>query len=164
MLELKLILQVGGEVAMSKRLRLAVLAVLVAIAVSSSLVSIFLGEQTWDALLLNFGTEMAGAIVTYTLLELVLGERERSESRKAELITRMSSDEREVAVPAAKELRRRGWLTDGSLYGANLVGAKNAKFTKARSVVFGGEKHVCCGEGVDLRKPLKAARARVSPK
>jgi len=32
----------------------------------------------------------------------------------------MGSGVRDVAVPAADELRRRGWLTDGSLRGANL--------------------------------------------
>ena len=98
-----------------------VLAVLLAVALASALVATLVGndKQTWQAALLNFGTELAGAVVTFIMLQLLVGGR----ARKEELIAQMGSDVRDVAVPAADELRRRGWLTDGSLIGADLIGA-----------------------------------------
>ena len=54
------------------RLRWAILRTLIAVALASSLVAVMLGSQEWDALLLNPGTEMAGAAATYGLLELVI--------------------------------------------------------------------------------------------
>jgi len=62
---------------------------------------------------------MAGAVVMYVLLRMVIGTR----TRKADLIAQMGRDVRDVAVPAADELRRHGWLTDGSPQGAILVRA-----------------------------------------
>jgi hypothetical protein len=112
------------------RVRWLVLAVLVIVAVTSSLVSYFVFGESWGSLLQNFGTEMLGAVVTYALLELVIGKREEKEQEqeeieklKADLIAKMGSDVRDVAVPAAEELRRRGWLRDGSLIQAKLIGA-----------------------------------------
>jgi len=101
---------------MTARVQRGVLAVLLAVAAASALVATLVGTQTWDAALLNFGTEMAGAVVTYGLLHRVIGGRERKE----DLIAQMGSDVRDVAVHAANELRRHGWLTDGSLTGADL--------------------------------------------
>ena len=116
------------------RLRWIIIVVPVAGAVASSLVALLLGGQSWDGLLLNFGTEMAGAVVTYALLELVIGRRERLRqrldeeaagirTRKTELIALLGSAVHDVALPAAEELSRRGWLSDGSVRGANLFGA-----------------------------------------
>jgi uncharacterized protein YjbI with pentapeptide repeats len=102
--------------------RTVILLALGATAMASSVVALLVGKQEWDGLLLNFGTEIAGAVVTYGLFELFIGRRERQEEEKARLVAQMGSDEREVAVPAAAELARRGWLY-GSLYGANLGGA-----------------------------------------
>jgi uncharacterized protein YjbI with pentapeptide repeats len=108
------------------QLRWWILGVLIAVALASSLVAVLSGSR-WQDALLNFGTEMAGAVVTYGLFELIIERRERREAekeaveaRKAELIAQMGSDVRDVAVPAADELRRQGWLTDGSLRGAIL--------------------------------------------
>ena len=47
------------------RWRWTIIGVLVSVAAASSLVALVLGDQAWDALLLNFGTEMAGAMVTH---------------------------------------------------------------------------------------------------
>jgi hypothetical protein len=113
------------------RLRIAVLLALIVVALVSSLGALLWGNQELDGLALNFGTEMAGAVVTYLLLELVIGRMERREAereaemkereaRKADLIAQMGSTVKDVAVAAVEELQRYGWLTDGSLRGAYL--------------------------------------------
>jgi hypothetical protein len=85
------------------------------------------GIDDWKGLALNLGTEMIGAAVTYALFELVIermerreAEKEELEAKKADLIARMGSSRQDVAVAAAEELQRYGWLTDGSLRGAYL--------------------------------------------
>ncbi len=82
----------------------------------------------WSGLLLNSGTEMAGAAALYYLLERVLEPGERREARKRDLIAQLGSSVHDVAITAAEELRREGWLMDGelrsvNLYRANLQGA-----------------------------------------
>ena len=123
----------GNEATMtSTQLRNRVLAVLIVVALLSSLLGVLVNKD-WPGLLLNFGTEMAGAVVTYLLLELVIGRREEREAKleaekqqleakKADLIAQMGSQVQDVAIAAVEELRRHGWLTDGSLRGANLQG------------------------------------------
>jgi uncharacterized protein YjbI with pentapeptide repeats len=103
-----------------KRLPWTVLAILVGVAVVSSLAGLRDAGQGLAELWLNLGTELAGAVVTFILIDLVLGARQRKEA----LITQMGSDVREVAVPAVDDLRREGWLTNGALRGADLVGAR----------------------------------------
>ena len=100
------------------RLRVGVLLILIGVALVSSLGALLWGNQEWDGLALNLGSEMAGAIVTYLLLELFIGRREL----KAHLITQMGSKVQDVAIAAAEELRRHGWLMD--LERADLKGAK----------------------------------------
>ena len=116
-----------------------------AAAIASLLVALFLGKRDWDGLLLNLGTEMLGAWLTYALFEFFIGRAEKQEEDrakeaddKARLITQMRSLVRDVAVPAVDELRRRGWLCDGSLRRANLASANlsgarlsNADLSKA---------------------------------
>jgi hypothetical protein len=109
---------------------------LIVLGIASSLIGVLLFRQGWGAALLNLGTEFIGAVAVYFVFELIIERVEARETEKvaiedkrAELITRMGSDEREVAVTAVNELRRRGWLTDGSLRradlkGANLLGAR----------------------------------------
>ena len=55
---------------------------------TSSLVAVLLGKQEWDGLLLNLGTEMAGAVVTYFLFEVVIGLREKREAEWRVLLDR----------------------------------------------------------------------------
>lgn len=102
-----------------KRLPWTVLAILVGVAVISSLAGLRDAEQGLADLWLNLGTELAGAVVTYVLLDLVLGTRQRKQA----LIAQLRSGLRNVAVAAAEELEREGWLYDGSLRGAVLAGA-----------------------------------------
>jgi hypothetical protein len=60
---------------------------------------------------------MAGAVVTYLLLVVVLG----TEQEKERLIANMGSRIRDIAIPAADELRRKCWLVNGSLIDADLA-------------------------------------------
>jgi hypothetical protein len=109
------------------RLRWGVLVLLVALAFASAGWALARNGD-FESAALSLGIELIGAVVTYALFELIIERRERREAekkaletRKAELIAQMGSDVRDVAVPAADELRRQGWLSDGSLRGADLV-------------------------------------------
>lgn len=140
-----------------ERVRWAVLIGLVALAILSLFWSLSPDGDLKGAAL-NFGTEMLGAVVTYALFELIVERRERRqaekqaiEDKKAELTTRMGSDEREVAVTAVNELRRRGWLTDGSLRGADLADAKLSRANLENAVLR--EAHLV---GADLEKAYLA--------
>jgi hypothetical protein len=93
---------------------------LVAIALSLG-AALYSGD--WSGLFLNLGAEFAGAVVIYLLIELLIERREGRESRKEELILQLGSKARDVATAASEELRRRGWLFDGSLRGAYLYWA-----------------------------------------
>jgi hypothetical protein len=99
-----------------KRLPWTILAVLVGMAVVSSAVGFWGSEEGWKGLWQNLGPELGGAVVTYVLLDLVLGTR----NRKQALINQMGSPVNAVAVPAVDDLRREGWLEDGSLRGVSL--------------------------------------------
>ena len=117
------------------RLRVGILLILIMAGLVSSLGTAW-RTGDWEGLFLNLGTEMLGAVATYVLLELFIGGRERREAeekelkaQKADLIAQMGSSAKDVAIAAAEELRRHGWLYDGSLqraslHGANLQGAK----------------------------------------
>ncbi len=86
-----------------------------------------LGEW-WSGALQNFSTEMLGAFLTFILIDVVIGGRERRATEKQEelrrlqrkLIKKLRSPHSEITGSAAKELRHLGWLTDGSLAGAYL--------------------------------------------
>lgn len=103
-----------------RRLPWTVLGILVAMATASSLAGLWGTEEGLKGLWLNLGTELVGAVVTYVLLDLVLETRQRKEA----LIGQMGSAVRDVAVAAVEELRREGWLTDGSLRGRFFWGAQ----------------------------------------
>src|SRR5690606_15534702 len=73
----------------------------------------------WSGLFLNLGTELAGGAVTFVLLDQVLG----TSRRKRELIAQMGSSVNDEAIRAVEDLRRHGWLMDGSLEGVTLANA-----------------------------------------
>jgi len=98
-----------------RQLPWGVLGILIGIAILSTGWSI-LQTGDWAGAALNFGTEMAGAVVTYLLLQIVLGTKER----KSQLIAQMGSAIRDISIPAIEELKRNNWLTDGSLKRAHL--------------------------------------------
>jgi len=93
-----------------------VLGILVGVAIISIGLSFFDNRVSWGSLLQNFGTEMAGAIAIYFLLEIFLGIRQKKEV----LIEQMGSKLKDTAINATDELRKKGWLVDGALEGANL--------------------------------------------
>lgn len=74
----------------------------------------------------NLFTETISVAVTVLILNRLAERRdEKRETKrlKENLIAQMGSQVNEVAVHAVEELRRHGWLTDGSLNGANLAAA-----------------------------------------
>jgi hypothetical protein len=101
-----------------RQLPWGVLGILVGMALVSFIWSI-LQTGDWAGAAMNFSTEMAGAAVTYLLLVVYLGTKQEKER----LIANMGSSIRDVAVPAADELKRQGWLFNGSLKEAKLAGA-----------------------------------------
>jgi len=103
----------------ARSVRVAVLALLFLVAIIFSLWSVSRTHRGWEALALNLGTEMIGAVVIYILLELFIGGRDK----KADLIARLGSRVLDTTMTASEGLRRHSWLSDGSLEGANLNGA-----------------------------------------
>lgn len=84
-------------------------------------------KNWWSGWALNFSTEILGAIVIYLLFErLIGGVEQREQAQKAVLELRdtlkfkLGSSFSEGSKSAADDLRRYGWLTDGSLNGVNL--------------------------------------------
>lgn len=71
-------------------------------------------------------TAISPALVAVGLAVLLLdtaNELRAERERKAEWIVQMGSPDNAFAVEAARQLRARGWLEDGSLRGARLLGA-----------------------------------------
>lgn len=111
----------------------------------------------WVSWLQNFSTEMFGAFLTFILLEIIVGGREKRrdlareeqrekerlvvqiEQEKEHLIRRMGSKINSEAIRAVEELRAHGWLEDGSLQGAYLGGA-NLKGANLESANLQGAK------------------------
>jgi pentapeptide repeat protein len=111
----------------------SVLIIVLLFAVSSGAVSFSIRASTsaseWgSSILQNFATEMLGAFLTFILIDLVIGGREKRESEAREerrrllrqLTKRLRSPNNEIAAFAAEELRRQGWLDNGSLENAYL--------------------------------------------
>lgn len=95
----------------------------------------FAQNPDWGALALNFGTEMLSTLITFVLIDLLLGSWERREEQSRQsteqrqrLILQMRSKNNGIALQALEELRSKGWLTGttlrtADLYRANLEGA-----------------------------------------
>lgn len=103
------------------RLRIIALGTLFVGAFGTSIIALLFGES-FPGFLLNFGTELAGALVTFILFDLLIGVTEKLDEaeekeveHKQKLIIQMGSRVQSVAVPAVEELRIHGWLTDASL-------------------------------------------------
>jgi len=111
---------------MTRWLKWIVVLVLVGTATTLALWLVTDGED-WKGLGLGLATELVGAVVTYVLLEIFVGESENTEREKARLIAEMGSEFRDVAVPAVDKLRQREWISDGSLIGKDLTGANLRK-------------------------------------
>lgn len=84
----------------------------------------------WSGLLSNLGTGFVGSAVTLFFIDILIGSREKREAKeqqeaqlKADLLAQFGSSVRNIARAASEELRRRGWLHDGSLQGEYLLEA-----------------------------------------
>jgi len=91
------------------RQRRAVLAALGVVALVSLAVAMLVGKQEWDGLLLNFGTEVVGAALTYSLFESFIGRAEKREEEKACLITQLGIDVRDVGSTGCRRIGA-AWL------------------------------------------------------
>jgi uncharacterized protein YjbI with pentapeptide repeats len=140
------------------RLRLIILMVLLA---GSAIPALWAFSQSpdWESFALNFSTEMAGAAVTFILLDWIVGERERRAALREEeellrdaLLGRLSSTVRDVAVNAADELRRMGWLTDGTLRESPMRLANLEQADLAQADMAGANMHRATLKGADLRE------------
>jgi hypothetical protein len=74
----------------------------------------------------NVSTELASIALTVLVID-ALNERRSIQQEKESLILQMSSPTNSIAREAVRVLRRRGWLTDGSLKGINLQHANLRK-------------------------------------
>jgi len=111
----------------------------------------------WEGLAANFSTEMAGAAITFILLDWIIGGRERREEhhqetefQKSDLTARMSSSVREVALAAADELRHNGWMMDGTLRGACLRRADLQSADLSKSDLADANLHRVSLQNADL--------------
>ena len=115
----------------------AILLILLVIAVTTSSASFAfniinegLHAQWIEGWFQNFSTEMFGAFLGFWLLGIIVDRRRQEEARqeareelKKRLIREMRSKDNATALNAVEELKAHGWLDDGSLQGAFLVGA-----------------------------------------
>ncbi len=67
-------------------------------------------------------TELVGVVLTVLLID-TLSERRAIRARQEALITQLGSPDNAFATEAARVLRLKGWLKDGTLRGASLAGA-----------------------------------------
>ena len=74
----------------------------------------------------NVSTELISIVITILVID-GLNERRAIQQEKQALILQMSSPTNFIAKEAARILRMRGWLTDGTLQGANLLRANLRK-------------------------------------
>ncbi len=74
----------------------------------------------------NVSTELISIVITILVID-GLNERRAIQQEKQALILQLSSPTNIIAKEAARILRMRGWLTDGTLQGANLLRANLRK-------------------------------------
>lgn len=82
-----------------------------------------LGGEThdWVGLALNLGTEILGGVGLFLLIDIFITKPDD----KIKLITQLENEDKNLVKQTINELRRRGWLSDGSLHGYFL---QNANF------------------------------------
>lgn len=83
-------------------------------------------REAVEAFYANAGTELISIALTVLVIE-ALNHRRAIRKRKDELILQMGSPDNAFAIEAARILRQKGWLTDGSLREAWLEGANLQK-------------------------------------
>jgi uncharacterized protein YjbI with pentapeptide repeats len=108
----------GWWLSQNKTTRAIVAGLLGGAVVSIVLEQVFLSHSL-NGLCLNLATELIGAVATFILINQIVGGGEEKER----LIAQLGSVVNEEAIRAVEELRRHGWLRDGSLQGAPLEDA-----------------------------------------
>jgi len=136
----------------SRRIKLVGYAALVIAILELSVVA-FAYERLlgfWQGLLINLGSDFLGVALAVLVIN-ALQERAQDEQLKQRLIREMSSKIRDVAVPAAEEMKLRGWgfgddrslaevrLVEANLQGADLSGA-NLSAANLRKANLNGAK------------------------
>jgi hypothetical protein len=86
----------------------------------------------------NVSTELISIVITILVID-GLNERRAIQQEKQALILQMSSPTNFITKEAARILRMRGWLTDGTLQGANLLRANLRKVLLAKADLRGAQ-------------------------
>lgn len=133
------------------RIRLYIAVILTIAALVSVLMS-YVVETQINEFLLNFGTELLGAGVSFLLIDWFVGNRLEQESKeqeqlreKRELIISIRSDDSQIALQSVSKLREKGWLVDGTLQGAYLA---NSRLTGA--ILHSAKLHSANLDSADL--------------
>lgn len=103
-----------------------IIGLLTTIGIVTSILSFALSQTTkqssvttwWVGCLQNFGTGMISSAITFWLIDVIFGLRER----KAQVIRAMKN--KSSAPNAVTEAREQGWFTDGSFEGVDLRNAQ----------------------------------------
>jgi uncharacterized protein YjbI with pentapeptide repeats len=106
---------------LSERTVLIILVLVAVFSLGFSALSHWLdGETHWwgwaDSAFQNFSTEMMGAVLTFAMFELVVGER----NEKRNLFVQLRSKDQRTSLNALELVRERGWDKDGMLNEADL--------------------------------------------
>jgi uncharacterized protein YjbI with pentapeptide repeats len=108
-----------------------------------------------DEYLLSLYTNLLSIAVTVGVLDLLAQRREEARFR-ADLMSRMGSRLNHETIRAVEELRRHGWLDDGSLHGidlyfANLQNANLSGVSLQRVILHNGNLQTALLNRADLR-------------
>lgn len=92
-------------------------------------VSIEDGMLDLRGLLGNLSTELVGGVITFVLIDQFILKNEDEAVYRDSLISKLENPDNGIVKQTVQELRTRGWLQDGSLYGwfiqkANFEGIK----------------------------------------
>lgn len=103
-------------------------------------------------------TNLLSAAITFWLLDRLIRMREEQERRerslqdeRRHLAKQLASPINSVAQQAAEDLRSRGWLTDGTLDGVDLVGANLANVVLIDATLRHADLRKANLNGADLR-------------
>ena len=162
----------------SPRSYIVILFILISLSVSSLIISLFsevfhdfVNLSSWASnAFLNFGTEMLGAAITFTLIDLILSQHQREEEErqrekekllqinmeKQALIIRMKVGDNSIAKEALERFKLHDWHKDGSFNFVDLAGAKlnGCNFYKSNMMgadLAGADLRNAKLVGVDLR-------------
>ncbi|MBA4384192.1 MAG: hypothetical protein C0410_05605 [Anaerolinea sp.] len=94
--------------------RLIIILIILSAAIVSTLAGV-LRNGDWPSLLINLGTGLGGSLLTYLLLESLIGRMLVRDESKARLVRELGSRDNADALKAAREIVDNGWHKDGAL-------------------------------------------------